>query len=1784
MAGARQALSGGGMHRGPGDRSGVAFRMALRFVAAARRRIKYVSLPIASAGAALVLMWPGTQASAADPLTITLQGSHLTAAPGGDVASVTFAASNSSPSLGSWNVMVQTTPVAPLVSFTSSPNAHCSPAGPNLSCLTILAPGDTATYTVEFGPFAPGQVIFGVNALGTGTASAQFPINVPAPPTLQIVHTPSAPLEGGSADLAATVACGPFPCGPLTYLWMVTSQPAGSLAALTSGTSPNPSLGPLSPGAYTVSLTVTDAAGNTSPTVTDTFSVSNVAPTLTVAFSPQSPVTGNLVQLTSTVSDPGSANETYAYLWQVVQQPAGSTIQLSSTTATSTSFTPITVGSYTFQLTVTDSGGLSVSSTLLVGVADCGCLAPTIVSLSHTPVGPMEGGTIGLAAVVSCGVCQGSSYKWSIDSKPAGSQAALSSPTSATPSFIGDTTGLYTVSLVVTDALGNSSAVVTDTIIVINVPPTPNIVITPQDPVTGTLVQLTGAYTDPGCTITFCNETYTFDWQLYQQPAGSTTQLSSTTTINTGFTADKAGTYGLRFRVTDSGGLTTALTTTVTVHAPIAVQGASGSAAEGTPFIGTVATFSDGDFNADSSAYKVTINWGDGTTGTPVAVVFDPSIDGFIVTGSHVYAEEGTYAVQVSIADSDGDSAAATSSIGVADPPVSATPVSPITQNEGVAGQSQTLATFTDPGGPEAVSDYTATVDWGDGSAPSPGTISGSGSTFAVSGAHRYAEEGVYTITVAIVHDGIPSIPVTIGAHVFDPAVIASGETIAGVEGVTTSPQVVATFTDPGGAENLSDYTALINWGDGSPLSPGAITYDSSALLFVVQGSHNFDEEGTYTVAVYITHDGVGPVRVESTATIADQPVVPSLRSVGTVNGVEGANTAPQIVANFTDPAGAETPQDYTAYVDWGDGKPATLETITVDSSGVFSVVAASHTYAEEGQYQLTITVSHGGTETTLSNRADIADVAIVATPAADISPSPQEAKFASRMTLATYTDPGGAEAISSYSASINWGDGTPSSTGDVVADFFTGIFSVLGSHQYAEEGTYNVTVTITHQQAGTVVVTVPVTVDDQAVTSKGFNLVAWEGTPTGPTVVATFTDPAGAEPVDSYLALIDWGDGSNASPGQITAGAGGVFTVTGNHTYREELPPPGKYQITVFIGHEYLVDQAFSSATVLDLTVNGWGGYLVTGNEGGMPVQTVGFFSDPAGTEALGDYQANIDWGDGSVTPGIIVPAPIFGGFWVMGSHQYSEEGVYTVVFTVAHDSAVILGGGVSTAVIDDTPVVSSGDLTVSGLENQATGMQAVAKFVDPGTPEPLSDYSATIDWGDGSAAAAGVIAYDPATRSFTVSGNHTYADEGLYAVKTKIVHDGLSPVEASSTAVIGDPAVVGTGGFALEGVERTGAVQTVATFTDPAGPEAVGDYSASIDWGDGGPPTAGTITLQAGVFTVTGAHAYANEGSYAVKVSISHDAAPAVVVSDTATISDSDQLIGTTLPIHPVENATFTGAVATFSNTDTSAPASDFTALIGWGDGTTSAGTVSGGAGSFTVSGSHLYDEGRFVITVTLSDVGGVSATATRTIDIREADHLRGRLTAAFAPAEGQAFSGAVATFTDVNTANGAADFTATIDWGDGTRGPGVVSGGSGSFTVSGDHTYAEAGFYIVRVSLADNAPGTARATALGFIHVADYALTATGTTLGGQVDTTFSAVVANFTDADPVCASTEYLALIDWGDGDFTLGTVGGANPFSVTGTHRYESAGVYHVKVYVLDGGFATTTADTTITVA
>ena len=76
-------------------------------------------------------------------------------------------------------------------------------------------------------------------------------------------------------------------------------------------------------------------------------------------------------------------------------------------------------------------------------------------------------------------------------------------------------------------------------------------------------------------------------------------------------------------------------------------------------------------------------------------------------------------------------------------------------------------------------------------------------------------------------------------------------------------------------------------------------------------------------------------------------------------------------------------------------------------------------------------------------------------------------------------------------------------------------------------------------------------------------------------------------------------------------------------------------------------------------------------------------------------------------------------------------------------------------------------------------------------------------------------------------------------------------------------------------------------------------------------------------------------------------------------------------------------------------------------------------------------------------------------------------------------------MATFTDANPSPNISDFTASIDWGDGSITPGTVTpDGSGGFRVIGTHTYSASGMYNTKVAIVD--AGGSKASGDGLVTV--------------------------------------------------------------------------------------------------
>jgi hypothetical protein len=173
----------------------------------------------------------------------------------------------------------------------------------------------------------------------------------------------------------------------------------------------------------------------------------------------------------------------------------------------------------------------------------------------------------------------------------------------------------------------------------------------------------------------------------------------------------------------------------------------------------------------------------------------------------------------------------------------------------------------------------------------------------------------------------------------------------------------------------------------------------------------------------------------------------------------------------------------------------------------------------------------------------------------------------------------------------------------------------------------------------------------------------------------------------------------------------------------------------------------------------------------------------------------------------------------------------------------------------------------------------------------------------------------------------------------------------------------------------------------------------------------------------------------------------------------------------------------------------------------------------------------------------------------------------------AEGTGFNGAIAAFTDTDPAQPASSFTATINWGDGTTSTGTITGGNGSFSISGNHTYADESSFTTTVSVQDQ-DGEA-ATGTGSANVSDAALSLISHTSSFSFVAGVplaNLILGNFGDANPFAVASDFSATINWGDGLIDLATISGNfNGFAIVGSHLYASNVNFPVSVNVFDVG-------------
>jgi len=166
-------------------------------------------------------------------------------------------------------------------------------------------------------------------------------------------------------------------------------------------------------------------------------------------------------------------------------------------------------------------------------------------------------------------------------------------------------------------------------------------------------------------------------------------------------------------------------------------------------------------------------------------------------------------------------------------------------------------ASFSDA---SPVNMHTAMIDWGDGRSPVPGVVDQV--THTINSSHVYADNGVFTVTIAVTDDdglsGTDTCTVTV-SNVAPTVQAGADRTITQGWPIHLA---AAQYNDLG---TLDTHTATIDWGDGTSPDSGERSEtpfgppgDISGMAGTVNGSHIYTAAGIYSVVVTVIDDDGG--------------------------------------------------------------------------------------------------------------------------------------------------------------------------------------------------------------------------------------------------------------------------------------------------------------------------------------------------------------------------------------------------------------------------------------------------------------------------------------------------------------------------------------------------------------------------------------------------------------------------------------------------------------------------------------------------------------------------------------------------------------------------------------------------------------------------------------------------------------------------------------------------------------------------------------------------------------
>lgn len=280
--------------------------------------------------------------------------------------------------------------------------------------------------------------------------------------------------------------------------------------------------------------------------------------------------------------------------------------------------------------------------------------------------------------------------------------------------------------------------------------------------------------------------------------------------------------------------------------------------------------------------------------------------------------------------------------------------------------------------------------------------------------------------------------------------VVGNSFFLEGIEGQSTGDIVIGTFTDN---DNSPTYNNIvINWGDGS--APQSITPPTiSNNLYTIIANHLYTNAGTYGITITILNtNNSSECIISSQIIIADAEL--TINSIPTITSNGIIDNLPLVQFNDANPNSSFS--DFSALIDWNDGLPMSLGTITQPGGvGTPYIVSGTHTYVKSGNYIVQILISDkDGAKLTVVNVISVTVAKAQSLIIINGFPIFANKNVRNTFNIGTFIDY--INNNSNYVVNIDWGDGKNSLRNDSVTKLSTsGEYLITSSHKYKHRGEY---------------------------------------------------------------------------------------------------------------------------------------------------------------------------------------------------------------------------------------------------------------------------------------------------------------------------------------------------------------------------------------------------------------------------------------------------------------------------------------------------------------------------------------------------------------------------------------------------------------------------------------------------------------------------------------------------------------------------------------------------------